>query len=131
MTMKYGFLVFVLSLVIATSTNAATFSTYDCVIGGVYILKDGELVQRPERGAIGKNIKIDKSTGEVTGYFGTDGDKITKIRRPDDQLLTLEIAYGVIGDAANLLDVTPQAGNTGLYNFFYKKNWLHISGVCR
>jgi len=40
--------------------------------------------------------------------------------------------FGIIGDAANILEVEGSKKTpTGLPNFYYKKNWLHITGVCK
>jgi len=96
----------VILLVIGWNTvaYATEFPYYDCLIKGVYVLKDGKLIQRPDKKALGKSLRIDKATGEVSGYFGTDGHQINRIKRPEGELLTVEIARGAIGDAIGKIE---------------------------
>jgi len=125
--------VFIASLVILLyEAISKQFPHYDCVIQGVYEVKAGRMVQRPHRRAIGKRIIIDKRSGEVKGYFGTDGYEIVPVKRPpDDGILNLELAEGVLGNSANILRVKPRKPADCRYNFFYRKSWLYITGVCR
>ena len=116
-----------LTILWVNSANAVS-GQYICTIKGIYTVKDGLLKQRPGKDGLGERVFVNKETSEVTGYFGTDGAKIVKVKRPAG-VLSLEMEYGIIGDAANILEVekTP----TGTLNFYYKKNWLHITGVCK
>ena len=113
----------------SSSANAVS-GQYVCTISGIYTLDNGVLTQRPAKRSVGKKIFVNKQTGEVTGPFGTDGAKIIKIKRPDG-ILSVEMEFGVIGDLANLVEVSKDNGKPqSQYNFYYKKNWLHITGLC-
>ena len=73
-------------------------------------------------------LYVHADSGEVTGYFGTDGWSVTKVKRPEG-ILTIETAQGLLGDSVNRLSVS-LIKNTNSYRFFYTKNWLYISGEC-
>ena len=119
------------SMLLATPSYGGEEEQYVCSIGGVYENVGGKLVPRLNDKAIGEHIYVNADTGEVTGYFGTDGFEIRKMRRPDDDgLLTVETATGFLGDAANWLRVAPADENNETHTFVYTKNWLIISGEC-
>ncbi len=118
-------------LLLATPLHAQEVAQYVCTIGGVYENVGGKLVQRPSDKALGQLVYINADTGEVTGSFGTDGDHIEKIRRPPGkELLTIETAVGILGNAANRLYVGIPDKNSGQQPFVYTKNWLIVSGEC-
>ena len=119
----------ILTIMWVNSAHAVS-GQYTCTIKGIYTVKDGLLKQRPGKKGLGERVFVNKETSEVTGYFGTDGAKIVKVKRPAG-VLSLEMEYGIIGDAANILEVEGSKKTpTGPLNFYYKKNWLHITGVC-
>ena len=118
-----------LPLLGSSSANAVS-GQFVCTINGIYTLNNGVLTQRTGKRSLGKKIFVNKQTGEVTGAFGTDGAKIIKIKRPDG-ILSVEMEFGVIGDLANLVEVSKNNSKPQpQYNFYYKKNWLHITGLC-
>lgn len=119
-------------IILFSSLSYATdVAQYVCTIGGVYENMGGKLVQRSNDKAVGQQIYINTDTGEVTGYFGTDGFGVRKVRRPTaDGLLTIETASGVAGDAANRLRVAPADEKNAKHTFVYAKNGLIISGEC-
>lgn len=119
------------AIVVAAPALALDVSQYVCTIGGVYENVSGQLIQRPGDNALGQQIYVNADTGEATGYFGTDGFKIEKFRRPDDNgLLTIETASGLEGDAANRLYIAEANPETKKHLFVYTKNWLIVSGEC-
>ena len=58
-----------------------------CTIKGICTVKDALLKQRPGKKGLGERVFINKETSEVTGYFGTDGAKIIKVKRPASVLV--------------------------------------------
>lgn len=119
------------AILVAAPAFALDVSQYVCTIGGVYENISGQLIQRPTDKALGQQIYVNADTGEVTGHFGTDGFKIEKLRRPDDNgLLTIETASGLEGDAANRLYISEADPKTKKHLFVYTKNWLVVSGDC-
>ena len=124
-------LILPISVLIGSQSIASPYE-FECIINAIYELQDGHLKARNGTKGIGGKVYVDRETGIARGYFGTDGDKVMLIRRPKgDGILTIEIAYGVIGDSANLLRIErPSETKPEQRNFFYKKNWLHITGTC-
>jgi hypothetical protein len=132
MRMSVSRLILIAAIIfVGNPSYAAETAQFVCIVRGVYTNEGGKLVQRSNDTALGKQLYVNADTGEVTGYYGTDGFDVRKVRRPNpNELLTVETSSGLDGDAADRLRIEQRDEITGRHNFVYNKGWLVISGDC-